>query len=324
MPDAHAGAGCVVGTTMTIEDKVVPNLVGVDIGCVMEVVNLGNCSMDFEKLDRVIRERIPSGSALRTSPHKYADELRLEELTKPRAVHMERAVCSVGTLGGGNHFIEIDHDEDSGEYFLIIHSGSRKAGLEVAKFHQKEAARGKPAEVPFELAFVTGKRMRNYLRDMGIMQEFADLNRRAMAEEIMEGMDWKARDRFSTIHNYIDLDNMILRKGAVSAQKGERLLIPLNMRDGSLICEGLGNPDWNCSAPHGAGRAYSRKDAREKLDLAEFRKDMEGIYSTCISNSTLDESPGAYKSSDEIMEEIGDTVNIVSRLKPVYNFKASG
>lgn len=322
MPDAHAGMGCVVGTTMTIADKVVPNFVGVDIGCGMEVVNFGDCEPDFAKLDKVIRNRVPHGSSTRRQPHRFTEEIRLGDLTDPGIIDMKKAMLSVGTLGSGNHFIEIGHDEKSGDYFLIIHSGSRKAGLDVAKHHQREAAKGKPEEIPFPLAYVSGEKMDRYLNDMGVMVDYANTNRRAMADEIMDGMGWKAKDSFCTIHNYIDRENMILRKGAVSAQKGERLLIPLNMRDGSLICEGLGNPDWNYSAPHGAGRAYSRKDAREKLDLDQFKKEMEGIYTTCVSNSTLDESPEAYKPSGEIIDELGETAKIVSHLKTVYNFKA--
>lgn len=323
MPDAHAGKGCVIGTTMTIKDKIVPNLVGVDIGCGMETVNIGTEPVDFVRLDQVISERVPVGSATRLSPHRFVDEVPLKELTCARFIKMKKATHSLGTLGGGNHFIEIARDETSGEQFLIIHSGSRHVGLQVAKRHQKRAAsRGLPAGVPFELAFLSGKYFDDYVHDMEIMRTYADLNRKAMAEEIINGMNWRNHGSFSTIHNYLDTGDMILRKGAVSARKGERLLIPFNMRDGSLICEGLGNPDWNYSAPHGAGRLYSRRDAQERISLADFQNEMDGIYSTCVSEKTLDESPMAYKPMEEIISAIGETVKIVAHLKPIYNFKA--
>lgn len=323
MPDAHAGAGCVIGTTMTISDKIVPNMVGVDIGCGMECVNLGpNIIMDGKKLDTVIRNCVPTGNKTRKSMHPFADDAQLENLTVRKAISMEKAMHSVGTLGSGNHFIEISRDAQNGDYWLVIHSGSRNAGLVVAQEHQKIAGKNIADDIPYPLAWLSGEQMENYVHDMEIMQNFANLNRKAMAEEILGHMKWKAIDEFTTIHNYLDTEKMILRKGAVSAQKGERLLIPMNMRDGSIICEGLGNEDWNCSAPHGAGRLYSRTQARENLTLTQFKKDMEGIYSSCISRNTIDESPEAYKPMEEILEQIGGTVKIVTTLKPVYNYKA--
>ncbi len=322
MPDAHAGAGCVVGTTMTINDKVVPNLVGVDIGCGMEVVNIGDCRVDFQKLDNVIRKSVPSGFATRKTPHRFAGELELDNLRCGKAVNRQKAMNSIGTLGGGNHFIEIAKNEISGEHFLIIHSGSRQAGLQVANYHQQIAGNKRPEGVPFELAYLTGNDFDAYVRDMNIMVAYAKLNRKAIADEILKGMKWKDRDSFTTIHNYLDSENMILRKGAVSSQRGERLLIPMNMRDGSLLCEGLGNSDWNYSAPHGAGRVFSRTDAKNQITLTQFKKDMEGIYSSCISRKTIDESPAAYKPMQDILDRICDTVKVLAILKPVYNFKA--
>lgn len=322
MPDAHAGAGCVIGTTMTVTDKVTPNFVGVDIGCGMETINLGDCRMDFTRLDKLIRERIPAGAKERKVPHRFAENLGLEKLSAPKIIPEKKAIHAIGTLGGGNHFIEIDRDEASGDFFLIIHSGSRNPGLQVATHHQKIAGARGLEGVPYPLAWLEGKELEDYLNDMKIMQAYAALNRAAIADEILKGMKWKAKDAFTTVHNCIDTEAMILRKGAVSARKGERLLIPLNMRDGALICEGLGNPEWNCSAPHGAGRRLSRADARGSLTLTEFKKAMEGVYSTCVRASTLDESPMAYKPAEEIERRIGETVSIVTRLAPVYNFKA--
>ena len=324
MPDAHAGAGCVIGTTMTVRDRIVPNLVGVDIACGMEVINLGQVRMDFPRLDAVIRTSVPSGFSQRQKPHRFADEWDISALTCARILQKDKALKSIGTLGGGNHFIEVAREEASGDFYLIIHTGSRNPGLQVAAHHQKLAGEQREPGVPYELAYLSGDRFDAYVRDMQVMREFADLNRKAIADEILKGMKWKARDSFTTLHNYLDTESMILRKGAVSAQKGERLLIPLNMRDGSLLCEGLGNPDWNFSAPHGAGRICSRTEAKNSLTLTQFKQDMEGIYSTCISRKTIDESPQAYKPMRDILAHIGDTVKVLSVLKPVYNFKAGG
>lgn len=323
MPDAHAGVGCVIGTTMTISDKIVPNMVGVDIGCGMESVNLGpDIVVDGKKLDKVIRTCVPTGNSTRKLRHRFSEDARLDNLTVKKAIPMEKAMYSVGTLGSGNHFIEISKDMQNGDYWLVIHSGSRNAGLVVAQEHQKIAGKDISDDIPYPLAWLSGAQMDNYVHDMEIMQNFANLNRKAMVDEILKNMKWKAIDEFTTIHNYLDTEKMILRKGAVSAQKGERLLIPLNMRDGSIVCEGLGNEDWNCSAPHGAGRLYSRTQARENITLTQFKKDMEGIYSSCISRNTIDESPEAYKPMEEILEQIGETVKVLNTLKPVYNFKA--
>lgn len=322
MPDAHAGAGCVVGTTMTIKDSVVPNLVGYDIGCGMEAVLLGDVRIDFNKLDKVIRANVPSGFSLRKTPHRFFENTRVGELTIGGKIKTGSMQNSIGSLGGGNHFIEVARDSENGGYWLIVHSGSRNPGLQVALAHQDIAGAARTDNVPFELAFLSGDKKDAYLHDMEIMQDYAAINRKAIVDEILKGMKWKALDEFTTIHNYVDMDDMILRKGAVSAKKGERLLIPMNMRDGSVICEGLGNDDWNYSCPHGAGRLYSRKDAKEHLTLTDFKTQMEGIFSTCVTRKTIDESPGAYKPMEEILDQIGPSAKISRILKPVYNFKA--
>lgn len=356
MPDVHAGAGCTIGTTMTITDKVVPNLVGVDIGCGMETVKLKEKHIELQKLDKLIYEKIPSGFAVRTKPHRYADKLDLTQLYCYDRINLDRALCSIGTLGGGNHFIEADKGED-GSIYIVIHSGSRHLGVETAKFYQNEAyrrlnkssekevneliarlkAQGKQKQisgelkklentkrtsVPKQLAYCEGELFEQYIHDMKIVQQFAALNRQAMMDEIIKGMHLHAAEQFTTIHNYIDTDEMILRKGAVSAKAGERLLIPINMRDGSLICTGKGNPDWNCSAPHGAGRLYSRSQAKQSFTVSEFKKQMKGIYTTSVSEQTLDECPMAYKSFEDIAGNIGDTVEVNEVIKPIYNFKA--
>ena len=323
MPDIHAGAGCTVGTTMTISDKVCPNLVGVDIGCGMETVRLKDRRMELQKLDKLIRSEIPSGFAIRNKPHRYANEIDLEALRCAKHVDLLRAEKSIGTLGGGNHFIEANKD-DEGNIYLVIHSGSRRLGLEVCDYYQNEGFKALPGDsyVPKPLAWVEGNLLQDYLHDMAIAQRYADLNRRAMMDTILKGMGLKAADRFTTIHNYIDLEAGILRKGAVSAKAGERLLIPINMRDGSLICIGKGNEDWNCSAPHGAGRLMSRSEAKQSFTVHEFKKQMEGIYTTSVGAATLDECPMAYKSMTDIVDNIGPTAEIVNIIKPIYNFKA--
>ena len=356
MPDVHAGAGCTVGTTMTITDRVVPNLVGVDIGCGMETARLREDHLELQKLDKLIREKIPSGFAVRSAVHRYADQIDLEELCCFRHVQMLRAEKSIGTLGGGNHFIEVDRDEE-GQLYVVIHSGSRRLGLEVAKYYQEEgykvlnqtdqvsldrliaemraAGRQKDIQkelkrrksqkltrIPRPLAYVAGELFDQYIHDMKLVQHFARLNRQAMLDEIVKGMKLHVEEQFTTIHNYIDTDAMILRKGAVSARARERLLIPINMRDGSLLCVGKGNEDWNCSAPHGAGRLMSRGEAKQSFTVSEFKKQMEGIYSTSVGRSTLDECPMAYKGMADILDNIGPTAEVVKVIRPIYNFKA--
>ncbi len=356
MPDIHAGKGCTIGTTMTITDKVVPNLVGVDIGCGMETVRVRETRLELQKLDKLIREKIPSGFSIRDKAHRYADEIDLEELCCAGHVDLLRAAKSVGTLGGGNHFIEVDRDDD-GALYVVVHSGSRHLGVEVAGYYQeagyRELNRTDPASVealtarlkaegrdreirkelrklknlkrtpiPKVLAYVSGELFEQYIHDMKIVQQFAMLNRQAMMDEIVKGMKLHVEEQFTTIHNYIDTDSRILRKGAVSAQAGERLLIPINMRDGSLLCVGKGNEDWNCSAPHGAGRLMSRAEAKQSFTVSEFKKQMEQIYTTSVSKATLDECPMAYKGMQDILDNIGPTAEVEKIIRPIYNFKA--
>ncbi len=326
MPDVHAGAGCTIGTTMTIQDKIVPNLVGVDIGCGIEVSKLNDKSIDLRKLDRLIYDKIPSGTGIRRTPHRYNEKIDLNKLKCKDKVNLKRARLSIGTLGGGNHFIEVNEDSN-GELYLAVHSGSRNIGHQVATYYQREAQRSLSKEekkkVPRDLAYLEADLFDDYLHDMKIIQYFAELNRKAMVDEIVKGMGLDVAWQFTTIHNYIDLDKMILRKGAVSAKKGERLIIPINMRDGSLICIGKGNPEWNYSAPHGAGRLMSRRQAKATLSMEEFKDSMKGIYTTSVNKDTLDECALAYKPMEEIIQNVGDAVEIVDRIKPIYNFKAA-
>ena len=324
MPDIHAGAGCTIGTTMQVSDKICPNLVGVDIGCGMETVKLKEKRLELQKLDKLIRQNIPSGFAVQTKAHRFAKNIDVEELCCARHVKLDRAYLSIGTLGGGNHFIEVDKDEE-GNLYLVIHSGSRHLGVEICDFYMKAAGKDlkdRGISVPYTLSYVEGHLMDAYLHDMRIAQAFADLNRKAMVDVILKGMGLHAEEQFTTIHNYIDLEHNILRKGAVSARAGEKLLIPINMRDGSLLCTGLGNEEWNCSAPHGAGRLMSRSDAKNSFTVNEFKKQMEGIYTTSVGKATLDECPMAYKSMEDIVQNIGPTARIDKIIKPVYNFKA--
>jgi len=356
MPDVHAGAGCTIGTTMTITDKAVPNLVGVDIGCGLEVVRLKEIHIEVQKLDKLIYSNIPSGFDIRDTPHRFAEQIDLTQLYCFDQINTRRALQSIGTLGGGNHFIEADKASD-GSVYIVIHSGSRHLGLEVAQWYQEEAfrrlngcsktdldaviaemkAQGREKEiqteltrlkneirtsVPRQLAYCEGELFHQYIHDMKLVQHFAMLNRQAMMDEIIKGMHLHVKEQFTTIHNYIDTDEMILRKGAVSAKKGEKLIIPINMRDGSLICIGKGDPDWNFSAPHGAGRLMSRSKAKNSFTVSEFKKQMDGIYTTSVNAGTLDECPMAYKSLEDIAGNIGDTVEIVDVIKPIYNFKA--
>ena len=324
MPDTHAGKGCTIGTTMTLHGCVVPNMVGVDIGCGMETLILENRRMELPKLDSLIHAEIPSGMKVRQKPHRFAEEAGLNALRCAKHVREGYAAQSVGTLGGGNHFIEVDKDED-GRLYLVIHTGSRHLGVEVCEYYQNagfQALRKQGSDIAQAVAYVSGELFDDYIHDMKIVQRFADLNRRAIAETIVKGMKLDVADRFTTIHNYIDTDNMILRKGAISARAGERMLIPINMRDGSLLCTGLGNDDWNQSAPHGAGRLYSRNEAKNQFTVNEFKKQMQGIFTTSVNKDTLDECPMAYKSMESIVENIGPTAKIERVIRPVYNFKA--
>jgi RNA-splicing ligase RtcB len=364
MPDVHAGAGCTIGTTITIKDKIVPNLVGVDIGCGMETIVIDSDtkeSKDFDpaRLDEIIHSDIPHGMDVRDEEHAFIHNIDLSKIRCP-AINKKYAQKSLGTLGGGNHFIEASRDDDHNLY-IVIHSGSRHLGKEIAEYYQEQAwhqlngnrktdidtiiaklkAEGRAKEIqdmvakarsqiitniPIDLAYVSGELFDDYMNDMKATQFFALMNRKAMMHTILKGLDIpdeKPFEQFSTIHNYIDTESMILRKGAVSAKKGEKLIVPINMRDGSIVCEGLGNPDWNYSAPHGAGRLMSRRKAFKLLKLDDYKKEMEGIYSTSVNERTIDESPMAYKTMDTIIAHIGQTAKILNIIKPVYNFKAA-
>ncbi|MGI5990122.1 MAG: RtcB family protein [Lachnospiraceae bacterium] len=360
MPDVHAGKGCTIGTTMTVTDKAVPNVVGVDIGCGMYTVNLGKCDIDFEKLDAAAHF-IPSGMNVwdREQESFGLEELRCFDKLK-KLNWLKR---SLGTLGGGNHFIEVDVASDGTKY-LVIHSGSRNLGKQVAEIYQGMAAdqhkgidnyekeRGEivrslkeqgrfqeiePAlnalrekkmssdtDMPEDLCYLSGQAFLDYLHDMEICQKFARRSREIMAAVILDRAGLHQTDAFHTIHNYIDTDQMILRKGAIAAHDGEKVLIPINMRDGSIIAVGKGNPDWNYSAPHGAGRLMSRAKARENLSLREYQESMKGVYTTSVNEDTIDEAPMAYKSLGDIIGDIGPSVDVIEVMKPVYNFKASG
>ncbi len=326
MPDVHTGKGCTIGTTMSVGEYVVPNLVGVDIGCGMDVVLLRERRLNLPALDSFISKNIPHGRDVREKPHRNSSRIDLSELNCFGEIDTRRAMESIGTLGGGNHFIEVDRDEED-KLYLVIHTGSRNLGLQVAEYYQKlayERVGGRSqTEIPFELAYLSGEDRDRYLHDMAIMQRYAALNRQTIRDCILDGLKLHEAEFFTTVHNYIDLEHGILRKGAVSARAGERLLIPLNMRDGALICVGLGNDDWNQSAPHGAGRLFSRSQAESSFTLSAFRQSMEGIYSSTVSRDTLDECPMAYKDPQTIISAIGDTVRIEKQLRPIYNFKSS-
>lgn len=364
MPDVHAGAGCVIGTTITVNGKICPNIVGVDINCGMLTVELGNLDIDFEKLDEVVRKYVPSGTQVHEGRIKRFDKLQSMHCYR-QLKDTKRIQRSIGTLGGGNHFIEIDVDDSNNKY-LVIHTGSRNLGKQVAEYYQtlayqilrgrdeliekqnaliaeykaqgrrkeiqaaikelKQSFRYKATAIPKDLAYLSGEHCQMYLDDMKICQEFATLNRITIAESILTNLLGKTLEDFKyfeTRHNYIDLDEMLIRKGAVSAKQGEKLIIPINMRDGSLICIGKGNSDWNWSAPHGAGRVMSRKEAKEKISIDDYKDSMEGIYTSCVNEATIDESPFAYKSIDSIVNNIDETVEILTHIKPIYNFKAS-
>lgn len=353
MPDTHAGAGCTIGTTMTVRDKIVPNLVGVDIGCGMEVAIIKERCVDLEKIDKVIHDFIPSGRDVRESEHKYNSFINLDILRCKNEIDLERARLSIGTLGGGNHFIEVNKDTE-GNLYIVVHSGSRYLGKQVAEYYQNVAYREltslkeekqkiikklksegrereiqstlanlKFPEIKKDLAYLQDRSFDDYIHDMKIVQLYAVYNRKAIIDEIINKMGLTVIDQFTTIHNYIDLKNMILRKGAISAQEGERVIIPINMRDGSIIAIGKGNSDWNYSAPHGAGRLMSRSKAKEILNINDYKEAMRGIYSTTINEYTIDEAPMAYKPIYEIINNIQDTVTIQKIIKPIYNYKAT-
>lgn len=357
MPDVHAGKGCTIGTTMTVTDKVVPNVVGVDIGCGMYTVNLGKADIDFEKLDAAAHY-VPSGQNVWEARQEKFD---LQQLRCYRSLkNSKRLEKSLGTLGGGNHFIEVDQAQDGTKY-LVIHTGSRNLGKQVAEIYQqlaidlnkgietyfqqrdeiirtyKEQGRRKEiqaalkaiawekreATIPEDLCYLYGEYFDDYMHDVEICQKFARRNREKIAEVLLERTGLKGSDGFHTIHNYIDTEEMILRKGAIAAHEGEKVLIPINMRDGSVLAIGKGNPEWNYSAPHGAGRIMSRTKAKDVLNMTEYKKSMEGVYTTSVNEATLDEAPMAYKSLEDIIDVIKESVDVIEIMKPIYNFKAN-
>lgn len=361
MPDVHAGKGCVIGFTGDLGNKVIPNIVGVDIGCGMFCANLGKVEIDFEKLDKFINDNIPSG--MNVNETKIADFDLAQLYCYGKLKNYQWIENSVGSLGGGNHFIEIDVSDD-GDKYLVIHSGSRNLGTQIADYYQYLADQicnhnlldyerkrkevlttykslGKAQEIqstlielrkeleenrnniPYELAYLEGNERDSYLHDMKLCQEFAILNRYTMAKRIADYMGWNLEHYFESVHNYISFEDNIVRKGAISAKKGEQVIIPINMRDGCIIGVGKGNDDWNNSAPHGAGRIMSRAKAMETIDLEEYKKSMKDIYTTSVTEETKDEAPFVYKSIEEILKYIVPTVEVTRIIKPIYNFKAS-
>jgi RNA-splicing ligase RtcB len=329
MPDVHAGKGCVIGYTANLGEKVVPNLIGLDIGCGILATNLGRMDVKFDKLDRFIRQQIPHGFKRNKSadPQDHPGEFieSLQGTCDFLGIDFMDHLKGIGSLGGGNHFIEVSVDAD-GDAWLLIHSGSRNFGLQVATWHQnraiKECAK-KEVKIPKHFSYLDGNARGEYIRDMKVAQEYARLNRKEMARRVLKHLGLKKpADQFETVHNYINFNDGIIRKGAVSAQLDEILIIPLNMRDGSLIARGKGNPEWNFSAPHGAGRRLSRTQARKQLDMEEFTKSMKNVWTSTVSRKTLDEAPKAYKPKSEIIRHIAETVVVENTLKPLYNFKA--
>jgi len=353
MPDCHVGSGICIGYTSTITDKIVPYFVGSDVGCGVIVQALKEKHIELGKLDKIMHNVVPSGFAINNKPHRFSNQIDITQLkcySELRNPH--KLVLGIGSLGSGNHYCEVNKD-DEGNYYLVIHTGSRNLGKQIADYYQQKAyatmtnketkkqalvaqlkLEGRTQDIATELAkmeivqvekamaYCEGQLMDDYLHDMAIAQEYASLNRKAIADIIQCGMRWKVDHEFQTIHNYIDMNTKILRKGAVSAKKDEVLIIPMNMRDGSLICVGKGNEDWNNSAPHGAGRLMSRTKAKETFGMDEFRNAMKDVFTTCVSKDTLDESPMSYKPMQEIIDNIVDTVNVMMIIKPVYNFKA--
>lgn len=359
MPDTHAGKGCVIGTTMTVTDKIVPNLVGVDIGCGVLAYEVETLNFDIKNqddlklLDDTVKALIPSGRDIRDKAHKYSKRFNFNDFIAP--VNDSLAPLGLGTLGGGNHFIELNYSETTGKTYLVVHSGSRYVGVKVATYHQKQAVKNLyqrdyakmlnalkeqnrhqeissaieafknsySPEVPDHVAYLEGQPMQDYLHDLNLAQEYAELNRELMLDLIVDKLGWKVTDTIHSVHNYIDMDDMVLRKGATKSLAGEKLVIPINMRDGSIIARGKSNEDWNNSAPHGAGRLLSRSSAKSQLDLDTVLEQMDGIFTTSLHQSTLDEAPDAYKPLDEIIENTRETIDIIEVVKPVYNFKAS-
>lgn len=334
MPDVHPGKVGTIGLTMTIGERIIPNLIGIDIGCGMTLAQIKGKKNEYQKLDTVIRDSVPSGFNNRSKAHRFADEFDFNALRCASHVRTDKAILSLGSLGSGNHFIEVDKDED-GNLYVVIHTGSRHLGKEVTEYYLNEGQKylkDNGIDVPYEITWLEGKLKEDYLHDLQIVQQFASLNREIILDELVKGMKWKILDSYECIHNYVDASEEtlntfgapMLRKGAISAKKDEQVIIPINMRDGIILGTGLGNTEWNCSAPHGSGRIMKREDVKNSFTVSAFKSEMKGIYSSCIGKDTLDEAPFAYRSIDEIAEVISDTVTINKIIRPVYNFKAGG
>lgn len=332
MPDVHPGKVGTIGLTMTIGQKILPNLIGIDIGCGITLAQIRDKKIEYQKLDSVIRNCIPFGFHIRSKVHRFAEGFDFDALRCVRHIRTDKARLSLGSLGSGNHFIEADSDDEKNLY-IVIHSGSRHLGREVTEYYLKEGQnylKAKGIGVPYELTWLEGQLMADYLHDLQIVQNFASLNRAIILDELVKGMKWKVADSYECIHNYVDaspealctFDSPLLRKGAISAKAKEKVIIPINMRDGILLGTGLGNPEWNCSAPHGSGRIMKREEVKNHFTVSSFKSEMKGIYSSCISKGTLDEAPFAYRNLEDITDVIGETVTIDRIICPVYNFKA--
>ena len=334
MPDVHPGKVGTIGLTMTIGDRIMPNLIGIDIGCGMTLGKIKGKKIEGQKLDTVIRDCVPSGFIIRKKPHRFADDFNFSDLYCSLHIRIDKARLSLGTLGGGNHFIEVDKDTDN-DLYIVIHTGSRHLGKEVTEYYLNEgqkALKSKGIDVPYELTWLDGELKDSYLHDMQIVQNFASLNRQIILDELVKGMKWKVLESYECIHNYVDasaetlalFNSPIMRKGAISAKNNEKVIIPINMRDGIILGTGLGNKDWNCSAPHGSGRIMKREDVKNSFTVSSFKSEMKGIYSSCIGKDTLDEAPFAYRPVTDITDVISATVKIDKIIKPVYNYKAGG
>ena len=334
MPDVHPGKVGTIGLTMTIGDRIMPNLIGIDIGCGMTLGKIKGKKIEGQKLDTVIRDCVPSGFNIRRKPHRFAEDFDFSDLYCSAHIRTDKARLSLGTLGGGNHFIEVNKDTNN-DLYIVIHTGSRHLGKEVTEYYLNEgqkALKSKGIDVPYELTWLDGELKDSYLHDMQIVQDFASLNRQIIFDELVKGMKWKVLESYECIHNYVDasaetlaeFNSPIMRKGAISAKKDEKVIIPINMRDGIILGTGLGNKDWNCSAPHGSGRIMKREDVKNNFTVSSFKSEMKGIYSSCIGKDTLDEAPFAYRPVTDITDVISDTVKIDKIIKPVYNYKAGG
>ncbi len=332
MPDVHPGFVAPIGLSMTVGNRILPNLVGIDIGCGMTVAKIKkHRGMEFKQLDSVINSRIPSGFQSRKTPHRFTARFDFESIACRRHLQKEAVELGLGTLGSGNHFIEIDRDDDK-EFYIVVHSGSRRLGKEITDFYLDQGRRDlrkRNVAIPYELTYIEGSLMEDYLHDIRLAQEFAALNRLAMIDEIAKGIGWKTETPYSCVHNYIDFSNEespapILRKGATSAKNGEGVVIPINMRDGVILGTGKGNREWNYSAPHGSGRVMKREDVKKNFTVSSFKAQMKGIYCSCISQGTLDEAPFAYRTLEDIRKAVEETVSVDKIIRPVYNFKAGG